>query len=264
MCLAMILPNSLSCDPDWRIRLASEAAARLRQEPQIDAVCVLGSVARGESQPGSDIDLMLIAREPTRPSKLYPKLDGLGPISLIVHTRESFGRLSASRAIFAVHVRDEGKILFDRHEWLADQLGSLVGLDADTSLTYRWASKEVERYRDLAPFNGIYHFAFARLYSISRAVAIGITVEKGDPQYGKDEPFSWIATQFPTLTDSVLRLSALRAFREIEGGYDGVSPPFDDRGADTEMRQAVADLESLLSATDEFQTDSPGDLQPHR
>jgi predicted nucleotidyltransferase len=225
---------------------------------------VLGSVARGESHSGSDIDLMLIALEPTRPSKLYPKLGGLEAISLIIHTRESFRRLAASRAIFAMHVRDEGKILFDRHRWLSEQLDSLVGQKADPTLTYRWASREVERYRDLARFNGIYHFAFARLYSISRAVAIGITVEKGDPQYGKDEPFSWIAAQFPALADPVQRLSALRAFREIEGGYDQLSPPFDDRGADLEMRQAVADLEALLSSTDELETDSAGDLRLHR
>jgi hypothetical protein len=163
-----------------------------------------------------------------------------------------------------MHVRDEGKILFDRHSWLSEQLNSLAGQKADPSLTYRWAGREVERYRDLARFNGIYHFAFARLYSISRAVAIGITVEKGDPQYGKDEPFSWIAAQFPALTDPAQRLSALRAFREIEGGYDQLSRPFDDRGADVEMRQAVADLEALLSSTDELETDSPRDLRLHR
>lgn len=264
MYFAMNLVNPHSRDTDWGMRLASKATDRLSRQAQIDAVCVLGSVARGESHPGSDIDLMLIAREPTRPSKLYPELGGLEGISLIVHTRESFRKLSASRAIFAIHVRDEGKVLFDRHRWLTEQLESLAGQRADPSLTYRWASQEVARYRDLARFNGIYHFAFARLYSISRAVAIGITVEKGDPQYGKDEPFTWIAAQLPTLRDPVQRLSALRAFREIEGGYDQLSPPFDDRGADSEMRQAVADLEALLSVTDELKTDSAGDLQLHR
>jgi predicted nucleotidyltransferase len=260
----MKLANPLNHDPDWGLRLAGEATDRLSQQAQIDAVCVLGSVARGESHAGSDIDLMLITHEPTRPSKLYPQLNGLEAISLIVHTRESFQRLSASRAIFAIHVRDEGKVLFDRDRWLTEQLQSLAGQRADPSSTYRWANQEVARYRDLARFNGIYHFAFARLYSISRAVAIGITVDKGDPQYGKDEPFSWIATELPTLRDPVKRLSALRAFREIEGGYDQLARPFDDRGADSEMRQAVADLETLLSATDELKTDSTGDLRLHR
>lgn len=260
----MNLANPQHIDWDRGMQLAREATSRLSRQPQIDAVCVLGSVARGEAHSGSDIDLMLIVREPTRPSMLYPKLGGLEAISLIIHTRESFTRIAARRAIFAMHARDEGEVLFDRHGWLSKQLQSLTGQNADPSLTYRWASREVERYRDLARFNGIYHFAFARLYSISRAVAIGITVERGDPQYGKDEPFSWIATQLPSLTDSAQRLSALRAFREIEGGYDQLSPPFDDRDADQEMRQAVADLEALLSSTDELETNSAGDFQFRR
>jgi len=246
--------------------LASQATKRLSKQEQIEAVCVLGSVARGDSHAGSDIDLMLIARKPTRPSTIYPELDGLEAISLIVHTRESFEQLSSSGAIFAIHVRDEGKILFDRDGWLSDHLNSIAGLQADPSATYRWASREVNRYRDLARFNGIYHFAFARLYSISRAVAIGITVQNDDPQYGKDEPFSWVATNVPTLANSVLRLSSLRSFREMEGGYDQFVPPFDDRGAHSEMRQAVTDLDALLAAADEFETktSSAGDLRLHR
>ncbi|MBS0549185.1 MAG: nucleotidyltransferase domain-containing protein [Proteobacteria bacterium] len=246
------------------MQLANEATDRLVRRAEIEAACVLGSVARGEAHPGSDIDLMLVTREPTRPSTFRSVLTGLEAISLVIHTRESFRRLSDERTIFAMHIRDEGKVLFDRNDWLSQHLDSLAGQTADPSPTYRWASREVERYRDLARFNGIYHFAFARLYSVSRAVAIGITVEKGDPRYGKDEPFSWIATRYPALTDPAQRLSALRAFREIEGGYDQLSPPFDDRGADVEMRQAVADLEALLSSTDGFETDRAGGLQLRR
>jgi predicted nucleotidyltransferase len=82
MCLEMNLANPRESDLDWGMQLAHEATNRLSRQAQIDAVCVLGSIARGESHSGSDIDLMLIVREPTRPSKLYPKLDGLKAISL--------------------------------------------------------------------------------------------------------------------------------------------------------------------------------------
>lgn len=259
------VPEMVFVDPPkgnshWRMQLAREVANQLTRYEPIEAACVLGSVARGEEHPGSDIDLLLIADKPIRPSALYSKLDGSDSVSLIIHTRESFGRISAKRAIFAIHVRDEGKVLFDRHGWLSGQLESLVGQKADPAPTYQWANREIERYRNLARFNGIYHFALARLYSIARAVAIGITVDKGEPQYGKDEPFSWIAIQYPALADPALRLSSLRAFREIEGGYDRVSPPFDDRGADSEMRQAVADLETLLDATNELTANRAGGL----
>src|SRR5215203_6506078 len=137
MCLAMDAADSHNHDLDRGMRLASEATARLSQRGQIDAVCVLGSVARGESHQGSDVDLLLIADEPLRPSKLYPELAELEAISLIIHTRESFRTLSASRAVFAIHVRDEGKILFDRHSWLTEQLESLDGQRANAALTYR-------------------------------------------------------------------------------------------------------------------------------
>jgi predicted nucleotidyltransferase len=76
----MNLANPHNSDLDRGMQLASEATCRLSRQPQIDAICVLGSVARGESHSGSDIDLMLIAREPTRPSMLYPKLGGLKAI----------------------------------------------------------------------------------------------------------------------------------------------------------------------------------------
>lgn len=245
-------------------QLARGYSDRLAKARHFDAVCLLGSVARGEAHPGSDVDLLLISLKPIRPSEVYEQLGKPDRISLITHTRESFGRLCHARAVFAIHVRDEGKILFDHHGWLTHRLAALVGVEADPEATYRWASREVERYRDLARFNGIYHFALARLYSISRAVAIGVTVQGGEAQYGKDEPFAWVASHHPDLEDSVSRLSALRPFREIEAGYDQFEPPFDDRGADSEIKQAVRDLDSLLAAASDPASDKPRDLRVHR
>lgn len=244
--------------------LARAYCERLVKLAQVESVCLLGSVARGEEHPGSDVDLLVIATEPTRPSQLDEELGRPAAISLLCHTRESFSRLVVGRAVFAIHVRDEGKVLFDRRGWLGEQLAALAGAEADPSATYRWASREVDRYRDLARFNGIYHFAFSRLYSISRAVAIGMTVQGGEAKYGKDEPFAWVASHVPGVRDPAKRLSALRPFRELDGGYDGAEPPFEDRGADSKIRQAVQDLDALLAATDAPDPDSPEGLRLRR
>jgi predicted nucleotidyltransferase len=226
---------------------AVAAAGVLSSDKDVVAVCLLGSVARGDATPTSDTDLFVIAGGDARPSRFYERLGSHDDaLSLMVQSPERFAEATELGTLFALHVRAEGRVLFDRDGWLARQLAATRDVTPNPGWTLEWAEREVQRYKDVARFNGIFLHALARLYSIGRAVVIALTVEAGKPEFGKDRAFGAAAQRFPQLLPEISRVAALRPFHERADGGRAVLLPFDHHGADAAVQQAVVDIERLL------------------
>jgi predicted nucleotidyltransferase len=223
-------------------------AALLGEIADVDAVCILGSVARGQAVKSSDIDLLVVSEKLARPTDLIDaaSLDEEG-LSLICRTRESFSSLCEAGAIFVLHVRSEGKVVFDREGWLSGELKATESVEPDPLPTFAWAQRQLDRHRGLARFNGIYHFAFARVYSVGRATAIALTVKEGSPCFDKDGPFELVAESRPSLVDPAMRLAELRPFYERMAGKEDVVLPFQHRGAHERMELAINDARALVA-----------------
>jgi predicted nucleotidyltransferase len=227
--------------------VARQLASRLSQDRAITALCLLGSVARGDATPGSDIDILAITTEERRPTELLVQAGETGSdarMSLMVRSEELFDRLAGDGALFVLHTRLEGKILFDRARWLQECLATTADVPPNPGATIAWAEGELDRYRDLRRFNGIFLFALARIYSASRALAIALTVREGSPYFARNTAFDAVRDWYPQVSGEVDRLRALAPFHARADGKQ-VRLPFDHHGATYATAQALADAGRL-------------------
>jgi Polymerase beta, Nucleotidyltransferase len=234
--------------------MATAVAASLRQREDVLAVVLMGSVARGDAIPSSDIDILAITSSGARPTELLSAVKESCPadrLSLVAESQAHFASLCEQGALFALHVRTEGRTLFERDRWLLNQLTRTRDIQPNPELTFRWAEAELRHYEHLERFNGIFLFVLARMYSIGRAVAIGLTVTDGTPVFGKDRPFLTAARTRPPLRVELERVAALRPFHERVAGKPRSVLPFDHRGADHPVQQAHSDITHLLRAARE-------------
>jgi len=78
---------------------------------------VFGSVARGEADEWSDLDLMIVA-DTTRPFlERYRDFEGIYDVwprlDLLIYTPEEFTRMRAEGRTFIQHILDEGAVVYE-------------------------------------------------------------------------------------------------------------------------------------------------------
>ena len=95
-----------------------EIVDRLVKGLKPERIYLFGSLARGQSQPDSDIDLLVILPESRlsrhrREALSYDLLWGLTvPVDVIVLTRDEFQRAARVKTSLASRVQVEGKLLY--------------------------------------------------------------------------------------------------------------------------------------------------------
>jgi len=100
----------------------SEIVRRLVEGLQPEQIILFGSYAYGEPAEGSDLDIMVIISESREPShrraqRAYGCVGAVGvPKDLLVLTREEFERQARVATSLARHVKEKGKVLYDRRE----------------------------------------------------------------------------------------------------------------------------------------------------
>lgn len=99
-------------------RIARELADSLASLPYVEGVCLFGSLARGEQDDWSDIDLLVVGRDDdVRPTLLLRALpDRLRGerLSLVCYSSDELRQLFEAGSSFVDHLRHEGKILSDQ------------------------------------------------------------------------------------------------------------------------------------------------------
>lgn len=103
--------------------LIREMVETIVREANPDAVILFGSRARGDARPDSDVDLLIIEREPFSPqrsrrqetARLYLALRKLAiPKDLLLYSHEEFEQLKDSPHHIVGRARREGKVLHER------------------------------------------------------------------------------------------------------------------------------------------------------
>jgi predicted nucleotidyltransferase len=93
------------------------------RETDPDTVILFGSHARGDARPDSDVDLLIVEREPFNAqrsrrgetARLYLALRKLAvPKDLLLYSRDEFERLKDSAHHVVGRARREGKVLHER------------------------------------------------------------------------------------------------------------------------------------------------------
>lgn len=101
-----------------RVSLARELdriLSLLKQKEGIKKIYLVGSLARDQAGPASDIDLVLVQESQQRPmarlDALYAELDPRCALDLFVYTPDEFVAMSGSNR-FIRHALREGKLLY--------------------------------------------------------------------------------------------------------------------------------------------------------
>lgn len=239
---------------------AESAAAHLAAEiPAVEAVCLFGSVARGDERATSDIDLLVLGRDrDLRARALSSALSGRLPgdrLSIVYHTPETLAEHLHRRSRFRVHLQREAEILFDRHGILHAALEAAEPVSTFDELQTH--ARSLASFDDLDRFGGRFLFALTHLYRIGRAVVLALLAERGVFEFNQARAFKLLADALPEeAAADVEQIAELRPFAELTSGYEIDPLPFDfsaDAGARVAAtRDAIRRLIALSEHADEL------------
>jgi len=229
--------------------MADEALRALEAADGVRAVCLVGSVARGDARPDSDLDLVVVSDRAVRElvARLPAGARG-GRVSLICRTPDQIREMALTGSLFLHHVRTEGKVLYDPDRFLAGvfDIAGKVPLDANGEIRRRAAG--LRHYRHLERFGGRYQFALADLYAIAKGIAVAWCSTLERPTFVKSDALTTVAEHRPDLRADIATIARLRPFYDMTRGHRGERLPFDPVGARGEIEEAVGAVSRLADA----------------
>lgn len=213
-------------------RFGSAAATALVQDlaklPSIEAICLFGSAARGDLTATSDVDLLVLSSDGAGDGAFnwHPRGPSTGRITLANYTVSSLDRVLDRKATFGVHLRMEGKILFDRRRNLDKILSKRRSTAAVAEIEIADLQCSLGVFYDLGMFNGNFLICLGRLYSTGRSLAMAKLMRKGQAEFNTDRAFAAFSTRWPSLKPDVAVVARLRPFYLLVTGRPQVPLPF--------------------------------------
>ncbi|HET6845149.1 MAG TPA: nucleotidyltransferase domain-containing protein [Candidatus Angelobacter sp.] len=229
------------------IRDAKELTALLVGAfPAIEAVLLCGSVARGDANPWSDIDLVVTSSDPNLTvAELRKVISERNHVSLIYYRTPSFEMLYRRSPLFIAHLKKEGVVLFDPKSVLRRILDSPTITKADIAEEIKMHLAKLAPYRHPARYNNNFLFCLSHLYSIGKGVIMLRLASCGILEFNRDAAFGRFATLNPDLAEQVAKVARLRPFYRLVSGRKPEPLPFSYHHALVEMEEAVNAIESL-------------------
>jgi len=219
----------------------------LKAFPEIDAILLCGSVARGDANEWSDVDLIVTSSEPNLTPQLLQKALSKRKerISLIYFPTSVFQKLYDDRALFIAHLKMEGIILFDRLEILKRLLTQPFAPSIDVAEEIRAHRAKLAPYADPRRFNNNFLFCLSHLYSIGKGVVMLGLVKRGKLEFNREEAFRRFAGLNPDLAKEALKVAQLRPFYSRVTCRQPERLPFSYKSAGAKMREVVNAIEIL-------------------
>jgi predicted nucleotidyltransferase len=242
-----MIPFSPASAPTLR---QAQAIARFIRRicPGIDAICVYGSVARGDATEWSDIDFLVLGSDPRiTPERLIKALSRRRAhrVSLIYYPTSVFRELYKSRALFIAHVRQEGRLLYDRAGVLANVFAQPFVPNVDVAEGVRTHLARLRPYDDTTRFGGNFLFCLSHLYSIAKGIIMLGLASKGLFEFNREAAFQAFQRLHPDLEQEIARVFALRPFYNLVTGRRPEPLPYPYHDADRQTREVVADIRTL-------------------
>jgi predicted nucleotidyltransferase len=219
----------------------------VRKFPAIDSVLLCGSVARGDANPYSDIDLVVTSSDANlNIADLRVALGDLREtVSLIFFRTDELRKQYEQGVLFIGHLIKEGIPLYDRH-------GNLKALFEQPFVPAPHLDQEIalhrarlDRYRHPERYNNNFLFPLAHLYAIGKSVVILGLAKRGVLEFNREAAFRRFAHLHPDLAEQVDAVTRLRPFFSLVNNRSPQPLPFPFYGADKQMREAVNAIDSL-------------------
>jgi predicted nucleotidyltransferase len=232
---------------------AVDAAERLARLDHVCSVCVLGSIARGDAGPSSDIDLLALvdAREhvPGVRSRM-PRRVRDRKVQTKVVDEVRLNEILEGRSTFAVHVLREAVILHDEGRRL-ERLRGTWSPDAPVRADPAMLHQRLEPYDDLDWCQGLYLYCLADCYSVGRAASYVLLSQRGVFEFSPRKALLRVAAEYPELREVARRIARLRPFFLLVERDLREPLPFPYRDCHAEAEAGVAAAHSLVSALEQ-------------
>jgi predicted nucleotidyltransferase len=235
-------------------RFGSAAATALVQDlaelPGIEAVCLFGSAARGDLTPTSDVDLLILSSDGAGDNVFNwrPRGPTTSRITLANYTVSSLDRVLDRKATFGVHLRMEGKILFDRRRNLDRILAKRRSTTAVAKIEIADLRRSLAVFYDLGMFNGNFLICLGRLYSTGRSLAMANLMRGGQAEFNTDRAFAAFSAKWPSLKPDVAVVEQLRPFYLLVTGRPRVPLPFPYVNTRPQTARAVSAVRRIGAA----------------
>jgi predicted nucleotidyltransferase len=218
--------------------------------PVIEAVLLCGSVARGDANPWSDIDLVVTSSDTKLTvAELRKVISERDHVSLIYYRTLSFEKLHQRQPSFVAHLKKEGVALFDPKGILRRILDSFTITKTDVAEEFKIHLAKLAPYRHPERYNNNFLFCLSHLYSIGKGVIMLGLTSRGILEFNRDAAFERFATLNPDLAEQVKKVARLRPFYRLVSGRKPEPLPFSYHHTPVEMEEAINAIESLAERT---------------
>lgn len=201
----------------------------LRDIWNVEAAALYGSVARGDVEPHSDIDLLLLCQAGQKRAlmeMLEPSLSREFPkLSLNLYSRHELTFLNRSSSLFLLHLKREADILLDRSGFITELLSNFrpkASYRADflDSLTLL---DPVKTRIEGSP-NDLHRLSY--VYSLFRVFGVYLLAAKGIFEFSKSRMADYLSREYPHARHAIAMLSQLRVLNAsfFCGGPQGHAP----------------------------------------
>jgi predicted nucleotidyltransferase len=194
-----------------------------------EAAALYGSVARGDMEPHSDIDLLVLCRSGQKraliqaaEAELVGKFDRL---SLAIYSHQEISFLHRSRSLFLLHLKREADILFERGCFLSTVLSQFQAKPSyQADLCESFALLDPLRTRVVGSPNDFHRLSY--IYSLFRVFGVYLLADRGVYEFSKSKMAAHISQEYPLASDSIARLSELRVLNAnfFSGGSQWAVP----------------------------------------
>jgi predicted nucleotidyltransferase len=229
---------------------AVDLAEELAGLAHVRAVCLLGSVARGDVGPGSDIDLLAVVDARSHVADVRQKATrevGRRRVQTKVLAEERLDEILAARSSFAVHVLREAVVVHDDGQCF-EQIRAKYSRDAPIRADPDRLRRRLELYDPLDWCQGHFLYCLSDCYSVGRAAAFALLGERRIFEFSGTRAFGLLAREFPDLEDAAQRLSGLRPFFVLATRDVREALPYPHRGCRAEAQDAVQAAHKLVAA----------------
>lgn len=219
----------------------------LSEHSSIDTAALYGSVARGDIESHSDIDLLLVSCSSSKLpiyTSIRETLEGhFRRLSLALYTEREVRFLHSVKSLFLLHLSLEADILLDRS-------GFFKSLLADFRPKESYKKDFQESLQLLDPLrtitegtpNNLHRLSY--IYSLFRVFGVYLLAESRIYEFSKSRMAQQLIDKLPDRSESVALLTQLRTLNSnfFTGGYPVEELPDSDMSSVFHIADALASL----------------------
>jgi predicted nucleotidyltransferase len=187
--------------------------AALNAREDVEAALLYGSVARGDSEPHSDLDLLVLCASGKKREVYDELLDRLSVnverLSHSMYSRRELQFLATAKSLFLLHLSKESEVLVDRTDWLRDLLRNFEPKETYEP-DFAKSLRLVDPLKTLVARSPNQLHRLAYIYSLFRVYGVYLLARKRVFEFSKAKMSRTLETHYPLQADNIRLLSSLR------------------------------------------------------